>query len=57
MRSDDTAKARAEAIFRPVVPEKKLKPIDEYKARQTAERQKMAHLRAMRLAREAERAK
>jgi hypothetical protein len=40
MRSDDTAKARAEAIFRPVMPEEKLNPIDEYKARQTAERQK-----------------
>ena len=57
MRSDDTAKARAEAIFRPVTPLEKLSAMDEYKARQTAEREKMARLRAMRLARKAGRAK
>jgi hypothetical protein len=57
MKSDDTAKARAEAIFRPVTPVEKLSPMDEYKARQTAERQKMERLRVMRLAREARSAK
>jgi hypothetical protein len=54
MRSDDTAKARAEAIFRPVTPLEKLSATI---GATDAEREKMARLPAMRLARKAGRAK
>ena len=47
------ARARAESAFRriEVTPETRASAIDEYKAKQAAELEKMARLRAMRMAR------
>jgi hypothetical protein len=49
---NDAVKARAEAAFHQVV-EATLDPLAEYRARQDAERAKMAKLRIQRLAAEA----
>ncbi len=46
----DPARARAEAAFRTVTPNEKLSATDEYRAKQQAELDKMAKLRALRLA-------
>jgi hypothetical protein len=49
--SSDAARARAEAVFRDAVrPEQHSQAMTEYRAREGAEREKMARLRALRLA-------
>jgi hypothetical protein len=45
----DSARARAEALFRPVTPEEKQSPMDEYRAKQQTELDRVARLRALRL--------
>jgi hypothetical protein len=45
--------ALAEQVFRTVTPLEKLTAMDEYRAKQAGELDKMARLRAMRLAKEA----
>ncbi len=46
----NAARAAAEAAFRTVTPEEKQSAMDEYKAKQAVELDKMARLQAMRLA-------
>ena len=53
----DSARARAEAIFRRVTPEQKHGPVDEYRTKQQAELDKAALLRALRSTKDAEEAK
>jgi hypothetical protein len=53
----ESARARAEAIFRSVTPEQKQGPLDEYRAKQQAELDKTARLRALRSKKVAEEAK
>ena len=48
--TDPILKARAAALFRPLPDENKPTALAEYEARQAAEREKMARLRAARLA-------
>ena len=49
--ADPIYKARAEAVFHLPATETKPDPLAEYRAKQDAEREKMARLRAERLAR------
>jgi hypothetical protein len=55
MTDTPTTRAAAEMAFRTVTPEERLAGMDEYKAELQAKLDNMARLRAMRLAREAER--
>jgi hypothetical protein len=50
--ADPILKARAERLFRPPADEAKPDAASDYKAKQDAEREKMARLRAARLAKE-----
>jgi hypothetical protein len=50
INSRNPARARAEAAFRNVTPDEKVSATDEYRAKQQAELDNMAKLRALRLA-------
>jgi hypothetical protein len=50
--SHDVARARAEAVFRTVTPEQHSDAMTEHRAQERVEREKMARLRALRLAKE-----
>jgi hypothetical protein len=48
----DAVRARAEAVFHAIVQDERLSALEEYRAKQQAELDKTARLRAQRLARE-----
>jgi hypothetical protein len=53
----DSARIGADAVFRTIMPDERLSAMDEYRAKQLAELDKTARLRAARLAREVEKNK